>query len=146
MYTKETIMSDVSWKKIGTTFGRNFLIGGVLLGLLAVIIAYVRPELAGQMSGAIPASLLFTLIYTYNLTKDRYRTANTARIAMYGGASWLLFALVFYLLMRFTSTPMSVTVALTVTLLLVVTYIIIRTVSLPDGFQWTSVGKTTTHK
>ena len=143
MYNKETNMSDVSWKKIGITFGRNFVIGGILLGILAVVIAYVRPELAGQLSGAIPASLLFTLIYTYTLTKDRQRTANTARIAMYGGASWLLFALVFYLLMRFTSTPMSVTVALSISLLLVVTYIVIRTVSLPDGFKWTFLRKTT---
>jgi len=135
-------MSDISWKEIGTTFGRNFVMGGILLGILAVIIAYVRPELAGQLSGAIPASLLFTLIYTYTLTKDRHRTANTARVALYGGMSWILFALVFYLLMRFTSASMPLTIGLTLTMLLVVTYIIIRKVSLPDGFKWTYVGKT----
>ena len=55
------------WKEIAKKFFINWALGGLLLGTLAVIINFIKPELAGHLSGAIPFALTFTLISTYLL-------------------------------------------------------------------------------
>ena len=116
--------------RVGLAFLKHFIIGGILLGALAAIIKFVRPELAGHMSGALPVAITFTLIVTFLTTKDRARTAKTSRIAALGGVSWLLYAMIIALLLSFTSwsfwtvvaIALSVFVAVTVCMLVFVTF------------------------
>ena len=128
-----------TWKRMCQTFGKNFLMGGLLLGVLSVIIVFIRPELAGHLSGAIPAALLFTLVYTYALTHDRARTANTARVALYGVTSWLVFCFVFYALMTWTALSFPCVLVLCLVTFVVMTYLIIKYVSLPEGFKLSEI-------
>ena len=119
-----------SASEVGLAFLKYFILGGILLGTLAAIIKFVRPELAGHLSGALPVAITFTLIVTFLTTKNRALTAKTSRIAALGGVSWLMYAMIVALLLSFTSwsfwsivsIAISVFVAATACILVFVTF------------------------
>jgi heme A synthase len=121
------------WKKVGITGGRNFLIGGILLGMLAVIIEFINPHLAGHLSGGLPMSLTFVLLSTYFIY-GREKTGETAKIAIAGGLSWILYAFILYVLVIHTTLHFWAAFAINLFVFSIVTYLIIRFISYPEGF------------
>lgn len=124
------------WKEAGVTGGRNFLIGGLLLGTLAIIIKFMSPHLAGHLSGGLPMSLTFVLLYTY-YHYGRERTGNTAKIAIVGGVSWIIYALILYLLLIHTKINFWGAFIINLVIFLIITFLIIRYISFPEGFSKT---------
>jgi len=126
---------SVSWKDIGKKFVVNWALGGLLLGMLAVVINFIKPELAGQLSGAIPVALSFTLITTYLLTQDRERTARTSGQAIFGGLTWIVYAGMISLLLYYSAMSFWVVIALAIVVFCIITFLIMRFVTLPEGFK-----------
>lgn len=123
------------WKEIAKKFFINWALGGLLLGTLAVIINFIKPELAGHLSGAIPFALTFTLISTYLLTQDRERTARTSGQAIYGGLTWIVYALIISLLLYHSAISFWIVIAFAFVVFCIITYLIMRFVTLPEGFK-----------
>ncbi len=111
-------------------FLKNFLLGGVVLGSLAVIIQFAKPEFAGHMAGALPISLTFTIITTYMLFKDRQKTADVASMAVVGGLSWLFYCLVVYLLLKYSNIPFPWVLGIGLTIFIGLTVVIALKLSL----------------
>ena len=91
-----------NWSEIGSTFGQNFVFGGILLGCLAVIIKFISTEIAGHLSGGLPVSLSFVIIMTYWITKDRKKTGKTALTAIAGGLMWCVYAFIIGMILLYT--------------------------------------------
>ena len=126
---------SVPWKDIGKKFVVNWALGGLLIGLLAVIVNFIKPELAGQLSGAVPFALTFTIITTFLLTSDRARTAKTSAQAILGGLTWTIYAGMISLLLYYSAVSFWVVIVLAFLVFCILTYLQMRFITLPEGFK-----------
>ena len=92
----------MDWSEVGSTFGRNFLFGGLLIGFLAVILKFISTELAGHISGWLPVSLSFVVVMTYIVTNDRIKAGKTTITALVGGLMWCMYAFALGMLLIYT--------------------------------------------
>lgn len=124
----------VDWKDVGKTGLQNFVFGGILLGLLAIIIKFISPQLAGHLSGGLPISLTFVILSTYYLY-GREKTGNTAKIAIAGGVTWIVYAFILYLLLIHTKIHFWAAFGINLVVFCILTYLVIRYISFPEGFS-----------
>lgn len=98
--------------KLVNEFFKNFLIGGITIGLYSILVKYYSPELAGHLSGALPLVLSFVVITTF-LNKGRKMAVKIAYFGIRGVLFWLLYAFTLYILLQHNySLVFSISVAL----------------------------------
>lgn len=98
--------------KLVNEFFKNFLIGGITIGLYSVLVKYYSPELAGHLSGALPMVLSFVVITTF-LNKGRSTAVKITYYGIRGVLFWLLYAFILYILLKNNySLSFSISVAL----------------------------------
>ena len=78
-------------------------------------------------------SLTFVLLSTYFIY-GREKTGETAKIAIAGGLSWILYAFILYVLVIYTTLHFWAAFAINLFVFSIVTYLIIRFISYPEGF------------
>lgn len=99
-------------------FFKNFLIGGITIGLYSILVKYYSPELAGHLSGALPLVFSFVVISTF-LNKDRKTAVKIAYYGIRGVLFWLIYVfIVYYLLQNNYSLTLSISIALAIFFLL----------------------------
>ena len=80
-------------------FIKNFLIGGLTIGIYSLVIKYFSEKLAGHASGALPLVFTYVVIFTYKLYGYE-KAKNVSLIGFKGGFFWLSYtAIVAFMLM-----------------------------------------------
>ena len=86
--------------EIVNEFNKNFLLGGLSIGIFTVLIKYYSTKLAGYLSGALPLILTYVIIYTY-ITKGRKQTKNIIYFSLIGVIFWIIYALIIFIMLYF---------------------------------------------
>ena len=77
------------------SFGKNFLLGGLIIGLYSVITEYISPGYAAHLSSSLPIVFTYIIILTYN----KYgldKTIDTAYLSFFAGLIWQLYVIIFF--------------------------------------------------
>tara|TARA_B110000285_G_C14959186_1_gene530764 strand:+ start:523 stop:873 length:351 start_codon:yes stop_codon:yes gene_type:complete len=85
--------------KLVNEFLKNFLIGGITIGLYSILVKYYSPALAGHLSGALPLVFSFVVISTF-LNKDRKTAVKVAYYGIRGVLFWLVYVFIVYFLLQ----------------------------------------------
>jgi uncharacterized membrane protein (GlpM family) len=86
--------------EIVNEFNKNFLLGGLSIGIFTVLIKYYSTKLAGYLSGALPLILTYVIIYTY-ITKGRKQTKKLIYFSLIGVIFWIIYALAILIMLYF---------------------------------------------
>tara|TARA_B100000963_G_C22490976_1_gene609277 strand:- start:26 stop:424 length:399 start_codon:yes stop_codon:yes gene_type:complete len=81
-------------------FIKNFLMGGITIGIYSLVIKYLSAGFAGHASGALPLVYTYVLIKTYQL----FGYEETQRVSMIGfiaGFFWLAYALFIVIMLKY---------------------------------------------
>jgi len=74
-------------------FIKNFLMGGIVIGIYSIIIKFISPKLAGHASGSMPLVFTYVILKTYQ-DFGYNKTKEVAKIGLTGGFFWLSYAII----------------------------------------------------
>ena len=100
-------------------FFKNFLISGVIVGLASVLIEYCDSGLAGFMYGSLPIGFIYLLYLSQSTKENGIHLSYNAAI---GGLIFALYAIVSYLILKYTTLAIMVNILLIIILYISLIY------------------------
>lgn len=77
------------------SFGKHFLLGGLIVGIYSVITTYISPGYAAHVASSLPIVFTYIIFITYN----KYgldRAIDTSYLSFFAGLIWQLYVLLFF--------------------------------------------------
>lgn len=102
-----------------SVFLKNFLLSGLIIGIAAVMIEYYDTGLTGLLYGSLPIGFIYLLILSQSTTQDGISLSYNAFI---GGLIFAFYTFAAYLLIKYASFPLPLTILFVILLYVILLY------------------------
>ena len=103
-------------------FIKHFFIGGVVIGIYAVVTKYISPGYAAHVASSLPIVVTYIAVITY-YNYSMKKTINILYLSFFAGLIWQMYVLVYYLGLK-NNLSMVKTIILCIMIYLALSYLL----------------------